>query len=190
MMATPTATIKLDEKDVARFMTSIDKRQLSKAVLRGSDCALQLVIDRTKRLMDAEEPPYMLTRRKGLLRDYRRWASRMRGRFVGQTVLARSMAGGSAVALELGGIYEQFVHDYERAVTRQSRGEQLSSRRVKVRGHRRERTESARTGAPRHYLQRAVDMAENVAMEPTARAVEAVFSGRKVPAARTLRRGL
>lgn len=185
------ATVRFSEEDLARLYTSIDRKQIAKAILRSADVAVGMIVTKVGKLMDAEEPAYMRTRRKGLLRDYRRQAVRMRARFEGAVARSRTaVMGGAALALEIGGTYEQFVHGYQRMVSTAVQGQTTSMRRVTVQAHKRERTESARTGAPRWYLDRGFESVGPVWDVPLQRAIEAVFAHGKVPHAPALRKGL
>lgn len=185
------ASIVFSKEDLEKLYRSVDRKQLRKAILRSADVAVGMIVTQVGKIMDREEPPYMRSRRKGILRDYRRWATRMRARFEGATARSRTRAqGGAAAALEVGGTYEQWVRDYGRVVTTKSRGETLRSTRTDVAEHRRRRTENARTGAPKWYLDRAFERVGPVWDEPLKRAIEHVFAHGKVPHAPALRRGL
>lgn len=185
-MGVAEATIRINDEAMKRFMDTVSVRILRKAVLRGNDCALRLVLDNVQQIMDAQEPEFMKPRRaKGLMKDYFKMVRRLRARFDGSTSKAEARAGRAALALEFGGKYDQWVHTYEQMRTTQKGGQTLSMRRVKVREHLRTRTEE-----PAAYLQQAMDKTAPVMMVPTARAVEAVFEGKKVPHQRTLIKGL
>lgn len=180
-------SIRIQPEDVEKFVGRLHPKLLRKAVLRSADVAVGMAVTVAGRLMDAEEPEYMVSRRKGILRDYRRWATRLRGRFDGAVARSRTMAmGGAAAALEVGGTYEQWVHGYDRMMTYSSRGETTRIARQSVGEHRRTRTE--RTG--KHYLDRAFLKIGPVWQEPLRRAVDSVFQFGKVPPARQLRAGL
>lgn len=178
---------RIDEKDLADLLRRVDRKQLSKAILRAADVAVGMWVTTAGKLMDREEPPFMKSRRKGILRDYRRWSVRLRARWDGSTARSKTSAmGGAAAALETGGTYEQWVKSYDRMMTYSSRGETTRVQRQRVTEHRRTRTETR----ARHYLGRAMVMVGPVWEKPLERAIEAVFTGGKVPPATKLRAGL
>lgn len=180
------ARIELSGEEIAKLYEKADAKKIRKAILRSADVAVGMAVSAARDLMDVEEPLYMKRRAKGMLKEYRRWATRMRGRMIDDTVRA---ATGSrflaAYALEIGGRYEQWVNEYTRLVTRQRRGETLSTTRVAVKSHKRHRPEDAK-----RYLARAFSRIGPVSGEPLRRAIAALIETGKVPHAPQLRRGL
>lgn len=173
----------LDDAAVTQALARITSKDLRKAVMRGADVTGRLFVFKIKRMVDREEPAWFERRRKGLLKDYVRWAKRMKARLSGDTVVSRvGTSTRYALPIEQGGTYEQHVTEYtQRRFYRGGR-----SRSVTVRGHLRERTEKR----GRQYAHRAFGVVVPVAAEPTYRALYALITDGKVPTQAALRKGL
>jgi len=172
----------LDDAAVTQALERITSKELRKAVLRGADVTGRLFIFKVKRMVDREEPTWATKRRRGLLKDYVRWAKRMKGRLSGDTVISKvGTSTRYALPIEQGGTYEQFVTEYTQR--RWGRGRM---RDVRVKSHTRRHTEKR----GRQYAHRAFGDVVPVAAEPTYRALYALITEGKVPTQATLRKGL
>jgi hypothetical protein len=183
-----TATITL--AGIPEFREKLERlsgRDLKAAILRGSDAAIALIVEKYRDLIDAEEPGYMKWRTHALLKQFRKSERRGRGKFRSNDT-ATSFATLSypfAKRLEDGGRYRQQVHTYERRLT-QAWGKPVKNpRTVIVNSYKRWRTEWAK-----HYLARAEYSVANNYDVPLSRALEALFSEERVPGMKELKAGL
>ncbi len=187
MSETLTMSVTLDSAGLREKLARVSGKDLKKAILRGGDAGVALIVERLRGLIDAEEPKYFKSRRKGMLKDYRRWARRLRGHFESGNTAASSTSTRTvyAAALEDGGSYTQYVKPYERKLT-QAWGRPVERpRAVQVGPYTRQREEFAK-----HYLARAVYAVAPRFTTPLERALRALFEEDRVPTQAELKRGL